>query len=215
MPHRTLKILIADDHPIVRAGIKAVLTEQTAWKICSEAENGQDLLRLAAQHQPDVAIVDYALPILNGLEAAREIQKEAPKLRTLIYTVYEDETVIRDALRAGIRGYLLKSEEDDRLVAAVSALASGKTYFSQHVADFLIGGFLNVNQAVTSQVLTAREREVVRLVAEGASNKIVAGQLGLSIKTVDAHRTAAMKKLNLRNAVDLARYAIRSKLIKP
>lgn len=215
MPHQMLKILIADDHPIVRAGIRAVLTQQTAWKICSEAENGADLLRLAALHQPDVAIVDYALPILNGLEAARQLQKEAPNTRTLIYTVCEDESVIRDALQAGIRGYMLKSEEDDMLVTAVSALASGNTYFSKRVADCLIDGFLGVNQAAMPQVLTAREREVVRLVAEGASNKIVAERLGLSIKTVDAHRTAAMKKLNLRNAADLARYAIRNKLIQP
>ncbi len=215
MPHRTLKILIADDHPIVRSGIKAVLSGQPRWKVCAEAENGTALLHLAGQHQPDVAIVDYALPVLNGLEATRRLRQATPKTRVLMYTMYEDRMLIRDALQIGVLGYLLKSEEDERLVAAVRAVASGKTYFSQLVTDCIHGEFLGADPAAAQPVLTAREREVVRFVAEGESNKIIAERLGLSIKTVDAHRTAAMKKLNLRNAVDLTRYAIRNKLVQP
>lgn len=214
MPYRPLKILVADDHPIVRAGIKAVLSTQRRWEICAEAENGTVLLELASQHQPDLAIIDYALPVLNGLEAARQLRQAALKTHVLIYTMYEDDTLIRDALQMGVRGYLLKSEEDDRLVAAVRAVGSGKTYFSQPVTDRLLGEFLGASQA-GEPVLTAREREIVQLVAQGEPNKAIAERLGLSIKTVDAHRTAAMKKLNLHNAADITRYAIRHKLVQP
>lgn len=215
MTGRVLKILIADDHPIVRAGIRAVLEVQADWCICAEAGDGGEAVRLALEHEPDVVVIDYSLPVLNGLEAARQMLRAAPKARVLIYTMHGDDMLIRDALKAGVRGYILKSEDDGKLVAGVQALAKGKTYFSQRVAECLLDEFLTGEKVVASQTLTAREREVVQLVAEGASNKAIAARWGLSIKTIDTHRTSAMKKLNLRSAVDLARYAIRHKLIEP
>lgn len=215
MYRRSSKIVIADDHPIVRAGIRALIEARSDWQVCAEAGDGDSLVRLVLDHHPDIAILDYSLPILNGLEATRQLQTAAPKVQVLIYTMHDNDMLIRDTLKAGARGYLLKSEEDDELIAAVEALTSGKTYFSQRVSECLLGEFLQGERMVASQTLTAREREVVQLVAEGESNKSIAARWSVSIKTVDTHRTSAMKKLNLRSAVDLARYAIRNKLIDP
>jgi DNA-binding NarL/FixJ family response regulator len=212
---RPLKILIADDHSIVRAGIKAVLDTRAGWEVRAEADNGEAAVNLAIENTPDVAILDYSLPILNGLEAARKIAAASKRTAVLMYTMHDDETLIKDALHAKVRGYLLKTGEDTELVAAVEALGKGKTYFSQRVAECLLEDFLSSDKVVTSQTLTQREREVVQLVAEGQSNKSIASRWGVSIKTVDSHRTSAMRKLNLRSAVDLARYAIRNRLIEP
>jgi DNA-binding NarL/FixJ family response regulator len=215
MNRQGLKILIADDHSIVRAGVKVVLETQGEWRICAEAADGLEAVRLALEHKPDIVVIDYSLPALNGMEAARQIRKALPNAQVLIYTMHDDDMLIHEALKAGARGYILKSEEDAELIAGVQALAKGKTHFSQRVAESLLGQLLNGEKAVPLQTLTAREREVVQLVAEGQSNKSIAKRWGLSIKTVDTHRTSAMKKLNLRTAVDLARYAIRNKLIEP
>lgn len=212
---RPLKILIADDHSIVRAGIRAVLDKRAEWKVCAEADNGEAAVNLAIECAPDVAILDYSLPILNGLEAARKIAAASRRTAVLMYTMHDDEALITDALHANVRGYLLKTGEDSELVAAVEALGKGKTYFSQRVTECLLENFLSGGKVVASQTLTQREREVVQLVAEGQSNKSIASRWGVSIKTVDSHRTSAMKKLNLRSAVDLARYAIRNRLIEP
>jgi len=215
MRRRELRILIADDHPIVRAGIRVVLEAQESWRLCAEATNGAEAVRLALEHQPDIVVIDYSLPVLNGVEAARQIRKAPSEAQVLIYTMHDDDMLIHEALKAGVRGYILKSEEDSELVAGVQALAKGRTHFSQRVTESLLGQFLSGEKTVALQTLTSREREVVQLVAEGQSNKAIAKRWGLSIKTVDTHRTSAMKKLNLRTAVDLARYAIRNKLIEP
>lgn len=215
MTTRPLKILIADDHSIVRAGIKAILSVRTEWEVCAEADNGEAAVQQAIAHAPDIAILDYSLPILNGLEAARKIGAATRRTAVLIYTMHDDEFLIKDALHARVRGYVLKSAEDAELIAAVNALGKGKTYFSQRVAECLLEDFLSDGKVVASQTLTQREREVVQLVAEGQSNKNIASRWGVSIKTVDSHRTSAMRKLNLRTAVDLARYAIRNRLIEP
>lgn len=215
MAMRPLKILIADDHHIIRTGIRAVLEIRPGWHVCAEADNGEEALRLTLAHLPDIAILDCSLPVLNGLESARKILAASPRTQVLMYTMHEDETLIRDALKIGARGYLLKSEEDTKLVAAVEALQRGRVYFSQRVTECLPDDFLNGDKAVASQTLTSREREVVQLVAEGESNRNIAARWGVSLKTVDSHRTSAMKKLNLRSAVDLTRYAIRNRLIEP
>jgi len=215
MQRQGVSILVADDHPIVRAGIKVVIEAQNDWRVCAEAENGREAVRLALEHKPDIALIDCALPVLNGLEAVRQIGKTLPSVQLLIYTMHDDDGLIRDALRAGVRGYLLKSEDDRELVAGIQALMKGGTYFSQRVAESLRDQMLNGAKTVSPQTLTAREREVVQLVAEGESNKAIARRWGLSVKTVDTHRTSAMRKLNLRTAVDLARYAFRNKLTEP
>lgn len=192
-----------------------MLEMQPDWDVCAEAGDGGALVQLALDHQPHIVIVDYSLPVLNGLEAVRRMRSVAPRAQVLIYTMHDDDMLIRDALKAGVRGYLLKSENDEELVAAIQALIDGKTYFSQRVSECLLEEFLNGDKVVASQTLTGREREVVQLVAEGGSNRSIAARWGVSIKTVDTHRTSAMKKLGLRSAVDLARYAIRNKLIEP
>lgn len=215
MTMRPLKILIADDHAIVRAGIKAILSTRAGWQVCAEADNGEMAVSLAMSSTPDVAILDYSLPVLNGLEAARKIGAASRRTAVLIYTMHDDEALIKDALHANVRGYLLKTGEDAELVAAVEALGKGKTYFSQRVTECLLEDFLSGGKVVASQTLTQREREVVQLVAEGQSNKNIASRWGVSMKTVDSHRTSAMRKLNLRSAVDLARYAIRNRMIEP
>lgn len=215
MGRRELKILVVDDHPIVRGGLRAVLETQPGWHVCAEAGNGEEAVRLTLEHTPDIVVIDHSLPVLNGLEAVRQVLRSLPDTRMLIYTMHDDDGLIRDALKAGARGYLLKSEDDREVVTSVRALAEGKTYFSQRVAKCLLDQLLSSEKTVASQTLTAREREVVQLVAEGESNKSIARRWGLSIKTVDTHRTSAMKKLNLRTAVDLARYAIRNRLIEP
>ncbi|MCC2687997.1 MAG: two-component system response regulator [Rhizobiaceae bacterium] len=215
MTARSLKILIADDHHIIRTGIRAILEARTGWHVCAEADNGEDAVKLVLSHLPDIAILDYSLPVLNGLEAARKVIAGSPKTQVLMYTMHEDEMLIRDALKVWARGYLLKSEDDAKLLAAVEALEKGRPYFSQRVTECLLDDFLNAEKAFASQTLTSREREVVQLVAEGQSNKNIAARWGVSMKTVDSHRTSAMKKLNLRSAVDLTRYAIRNRLIEP
>jgi DNA-binding NarL/FixJ family response regulator len=211
---RSLKILIADDHHIVRAGIKAVLEARHDWQVCAEANNGETAVKLSLEHRPDIAILDYSLPILNGLETARKMRGADPRLAVLFYTMHEDETLIRSALKVGARGYISKNDEDTNLIAAVEALQQGKTYFSHRVNEWLVEGFLQGKKVVPLQTLTAREREIVQLVAEGHSNKEIAERWGVSVKTVDSHRMSAMKKLNLRSAVGLTRYAIRNRLIE-
>jgi DNA-binding NarL/FixJ family response regulator len=211
----TVKLLVADDHAIVRRGLRALREAQAGWQVCATAENGQAAIDLAVQHRPDVAILDYSLPVLNGLEATRHIRLGSPGTEVLIYTMHNNEDVIRDVLHAGARGYLLKTEDDPEVVRAVQALLRKKPYFSPQVAETLLDTFLSGGKSVASQTLTSREREVIQLVAEGQSNRDIAERWKVSIKTVESHRTAAMRKLNLRSGVELALYAVRNKLIEP
>jgi DNA-binding NarL/FixJ family response regulator len=211
----TTKLLIADDHAIVRRGLQVLLEAQPGWEICGDADNGQGAFDLAIQHRPDVAILDYSLPVLNGLEATRRIRVACPKTEVLIYTMHNNEDVVRDVLKAGARGYLLKTEEEGELIRGVRALLRKQPYFSPRVAETLLDTFLSGDKVVTSQTLTSREREVIQLVAEGQTNRDIAERWAVSIKTVESHRTAAMRKLNLRNGVELALYAVRNKMIEP
>jgi DNA-binding NarL/FixJ family response regulator len=211
----TIKLLVADDHAIVRRGLQTLLEAQAGWQVCAEAENGQLAVDLATQHRPHVAILDYSLPGLNGLEATRHIRLASPGTEVLIYTMHNNDDLIRDVLRAGARGYLLKTEDDAEVVRAVQALLRKQPYFSPQVSETLLDTFLSGGKVVTSQTLTSREREVIQLVAEGKSNRDIAERWGVSIKTVESHRTGAMRKLNLRSGVELALYAVRNKLIEP
>ncbi|NBJ10694.1 response regulator [Microvirga arsenatis] len=211
----TIKLIVADDHSIVRRGLRLVLEAQAGWGVCAEAENGQRAVDIAVQHQPDVAILDYSLPLLNGLEATRQIRRACPKTEVLIYTMHNNEDVIRDILHAGARGYLLKTEDDAEITRAVHALLRKQPYFSPQVAQTLLDTFLSGGKTVASETLTSREREVIQLVAEGHSNRDIAERWQVSIKTVETHRTSAMRKLNLRSGVELALYAVRNKLIEP
>jgi DNA-binding NarL/FixJ family response regulator len=210
-----LRILIADDHAIVRRGLRILLEAQPHWTVCAEAQDGHEAVTLAATHQPDVAILDFSLPNLNGLEATRQICAGGYGTRTLIYTMHQDNSVIRSALKAGASGYLLKSEPDSEIIRGVQAVAANKTYFSQRVGEYLLHAFLDSTDDDPSVVLTSRELQLVQLIAQGRSNKEVAAEWGVSVKTVETHRTSAMKKLNVRSAVELTLYAVRNRLIQP
>jgi len=213
-----LRILLADDHDIVRRGLKELLEQQVGWQVCAEAANGREAVELALQHRPHVAVIDLSMPELNGLEATRRIRQSLPDTEVLIFTMHESEELIREVLGAGARGYLLKSDAVRQLIPAVESLSQKKPYFAGRVSEVVLDGFLKGGQVTlegaTSERLTSREREVVQLLAEGKSNKQIARLLDLSVKTVETHRTAAMRKLELNSLPDLVRYAIRAQIIQ-
>ena len=211
-----LRILLADDHDIVRRGIKELLEEQVGWSVCAEAANGRAAVELALVHRPQVSVLDLSMPELNGLEATRRIKDALPETEILIFSMHESEELIRDVLAAGARGYLLKSDASRQLVPAVESLARHQAFFSGRVSEVVLGGFLNPEPLKTSSTaaerLTSREREIVQLLAEGQSNKQIATKLDLSVKTVETHRTSAMRKLGLKSLPDLVRFAIRNQI---
>lgn len=215
---KTLKILIADDHELVRKGLRAVLEGQSGWTICGEAVNGRQAVELARQLKPDVMVMDVTMPELNGLEATRQILKDRPKTEVLILTMHESEQLVAEVLAAGARGYILKGDTSRLLVAAIESIAEHKPFFTGTASEVVLGGYLRPGQPARKESralprLTAREREIVQLLAEGKSNKDVAVALGISVKTVDAHRANIMHKLNLHSVTDLVRYAIRNNII--
>jgi len=213
-----LRILLADDHEIVRRGLKELLEEQAGWTVCAEAANGREAVELAVQSRPHVAILDFSMPELNGLEATRRIRQAVPNTEVLIFTMHESEELIREVLSTGARGYLLKSDAVRQLSPAVESLSQKNPYFAGRVSAVVLDGFLKGGQVTlegpTAERLTSREREVVQLLAEGKSNKQIARLLDLSVKTVETHRTAAMRKLELNSLPDLVRYAVRMQIIQ-
>jgi DNA-binding NarL/FixJ family response regulator len=213
-----LRILLADDHDIVRRGLKDLLEQQAGWQVCAEASNGREATELALQHRPQVAVIDLSMPELNGLEATRRIRQSLPATEVLVFTMHESEELIREVLSAGARGYLLKSDAVRHLIPAVESLSQKKPYFAGRVSEVVLDGFLKGGQTKpegpTAERLTSREREIVQLLAEGKSNKQIARLLDLSVKTVETHRTAAMRKLELNSLPDLVRYAVRMQIIQ-
>jgi DNA-binding NarL/FixJ family response regulator len=209
-----VRILLADDHVVVRSGLRTFLEARSDFSICGEASNGREAVDLAVRRKPDVAVLDLSLPVINGVEATRQIRKNAPATEILIFTARANEDLVREALYAGARGYLLKSEADDQIIRAIESLARHHAYFSGLVSESLLGTLAQPAEPGRSR-LTAREREVVRFVAEGNSSKAIASMLGISLKTVGTHRAAAMRKINVRSVADLVRYAVRTKLIEP
>jgi DNA-binding NarL/FixJ family response regulator len=212
----TIRILLADDHMVVRRGLRALLETRSDFSVCAEAGDGKVAVELALLHSPDVAILDISLPILNGIDAAFQIRKSTPGTQILIFTMHDSESVIHEALRAGARGYLLKYEGDEQLIDAVEALSRRRTFFSGRVSEMLLDAVL-LDKGSKHQVshLTSREREIVQLIAEGGSNKKIATALGISVKTVETHRSASMRKLKVHSTAELVRYAMRNKIIQP
>jgi DNA-binding NarL/FixJ family response regulator len=213
-----MQILIADDHELVRKGLRTVLENQPGWKICGEAVNGRQVVDLARQLRPDVIVLDITMPELNGLEATRQIRKALPKAEVLILTMHESEELVSEVLAAGARGYILKADTSRLLVSAVESLSQHQPFFTGKVLELLLANRLKPGAAAKGTdrilaVLTAREREIVQLLAEGRNNKEVAVALGVSVKTVDAHRANVMHKLHLHSVADLVRYAIRNQII--
>jgi DNA-binding NarL/FixJ family response regulator len=217
-----LRILIADDHEVARRGIRSLLESHSGWEVCAEAKDGRDAVELAASTSPDLVLLDIGMPNLNGLEAARQILATTPNVAILILTMHDSDNVIREVLRAGARGFLLKSDAGRDLVAAVEALESQKTFFTPRVSQMVLDGFLNrekkrseIEDVVnpSGDLLTAREREVIQLLAEGRTSKEVAVTLNLSVKTAETHRTNLMRKLGLHSVADLTRYAVRNGIV--
>lgn len=212
-----LRILLADDHDVVRHGLRALLETHEGWQICGEALSGREAVEMAEALQPDIAILDISMPSLNGLDATRIIRRSSPGTEILIFTMHENEQLIREVLAAGAKGYLLKSDAGHSVVAAVEALAAHQPYFNWKVSETILDGFLRAASPTAAggkeqEPLTTREREIVQLLAEGLSNKEVAKRLDLSVKTVETHRSSAMRKLDAHSVVGLVRYAVRNKL---
>jgi DNA-binding NarL/FixJ family response regulator len=211
---KSLRILLADDHEMVRQGLRALIEEQRGWEVCGEARTGREAVDKAGELKPDVVIMDFTMPELNGMEATRQIHAALPRTQVLILTMHESEELVREVLAAGARGYMLKSDAGRALVDAIQALADNKPYFTSKVSALVLQGYLNPTTRV-NPTLTPREREIVQLVAEGKSTKEVADKLNISPKTAETHRTNIMRKLNLHSVSGLVRYAIRNRLVEP
>lgn len=223
-----LRILIADDHEVARRGIRAVLENHADWEVCGEARDGREAVDLAASLKPDLVLLDIGMPNLNGLEASRQILAVLPDVPILILTMHDTDNVVREVLRAGARGFLLKSDAGRDLVSAVEALQSQRTFFTTKVSQMVLNGFLNrdiqsdtvathADAALAHssyELLTSREREVIQLLAEGKTSKEVAVTLHLSVKTAETHRTNLMRKLGLHSVADLTRYAVRNGIVQ-
>jgi DNA-binding NarL/FixJ family response regulator len=212
-----LRILVADDHEIVRHGIRALVTAHPGWEVCAEATNGREAVDKTAETKPDIVILDIGMPSLNGLNATRQILQANPQTKVLILTMYESDQVVREVLAAGARGYLLKSDAGRDLSTAIEALQRNKTFFTSRVADMVLETFRKGEskpEGALKDVLTAREREVVQLLAEGKSTKEVAVLLGLSVKTAETHRSNIMRKLNIHSVSELVLYAVRNNIVQ-
>ena len=217
----TLRLLVADDHDVVRKGVRTLLEEQPGWEVAAEASDGREAVEKAKLVQPDVTILDLSMPELNGLEAAREILKSV-STKVLILTMYDSDPLIRQTLEAGARGYLLKSDAGRDLVSAVDALRRNKTFFTPKVAQMVLEGYLGRptkeneedNGRKNGLRLTARQKQILQLLAEGKSSKEVAVALNISVKTAETHRANIMRRLDCHSVTELVRYAIRNHIIE-
>jgi DNA-binding NarL/FixJ family response regulator len=209
------RFLIADDHEVVRSGLRAILEARTNWVVCAEATNGQQVVELGLKIQPDLAILDYSMPTLSGLEAGRRLRSGNPSIEVLLLTMHEADDLLPDALGAGIHGILFKSDARTHLISAIEALLEGQPYFSGPLVRRLLSVYETQLGQDYKDVLTARERDVVKLIADGHTNKAIGANLKISIKTVETHRASVMRKLGLSSTAELVRYAIRKRLITP
>lgn len=208
------RVLIADHHPLMRHGVRSILETEEAWKIVGEAPEGREALRLARETKPDIAILELSLPQMNGVELTRAIKAEIPKTEVLIYTRHDRENIVSDVLRAGARSVVLKSDRGKDLLAGVEALARRQCYFSSCISERLLQNFLVLHEDDECP-LTHRERETLQLIVEGQSNKQAAHTMGVSVKTLETHRSSVMRKLKLTTTAELVRYAVRHHIILP
>ena len=207
------RVLLADDHALIRQGLKALLEKQGFQVVC-EASNGQEALRSVEKTQPDVAIVDISMPVLNGVDTARELKKSAPKTKVILLTQHDEDQYVTEALCAGVKGYVLKRQAAEDLVHAIQEVCRGSVYLSPNISRAVVDAYLSKN-FVSSDSLSGRERQVLQLVGEGKSTKDIAVHLGISVKTAESHRARLMKKLDIHETASLVRYAIRRGLIQP
>jgi DNA-binding NarL/FixJ family response regulator len=207
------RVLLADDHSVIRQGLRALL-EKKGFQVIAEASDGQEALRSVEKNQPEVAIVDISMPILNGVDTARELKKLSPKTKVVLLTQHDEDQYVTEALRAGVKGYVLKSQAADDLVQAIREVCRGSVYLSPNISRVVIDAYLS-NSPVEGHALSGRERQVLQLVGEGKSTKDIAVHLGISVKTAESHRARLMKKLDIHETASLVRYAIRHGLIEP
>ena len=213
---KKLRILLADDHEVVRGGARGLIEKEAGWEVCGEADDGRKAVALAEKLKPDVVVMDIGMPGLNGIDAARQIKRALPMTELLVFTGEESDQLIHEVFAAGVRSYILKRDISRHLIEAIRALAQHKHYFTNHISDVVFARYLDGASGAgkdKTEGLTPREREIVQLLAEGKSNKETASVLGISIKTVETHRATTMHKLRLESFADLVRYAIRNKII--
>jgi DNA-binding NarL/FixJ family response regulator len=207
-----IRVLLADDHAMVRQGLKALLEQQGVQVIC-EAADGEETLRLAMKFRPDVAILDISMPVLNGIDAAREMKRAQADTKVLLLTQHTEDEYVTEALRAGVHGYVLKNQAAEDLLHALNEVSQGRTYISPSIAGTVVGAYLSKKQGMTDP-LSSRERQVLQFVGEGRSTKEIAEQMQISVKTVESHRTRLMRKLKIHGTASLVRYAIRRGMIQ-
>jgi DNA-binding NarL/FixJ family response regulator len=207
------QILIADDHEVVRSGLRAIIATRADWVVCAEAADGRDAVALALKVKPDIAIVDYSMPVMSGLEVSRRVKSHQLPTEVLIITMHESEEILTEVLLAGVRGFLLKSDARGHLIAAVEALLDHRPYFTSILLEKLLHDYLLSKKEKSKVALSSREQSVVQLIAEGHTNKSVGAVLRLSVKTVETHRASAMRKLGISSTAELVRFAIRTKLV--
>ena len=213
---KSYRILIADDHEVVRRGIRALIESHPGWEVCGEAQDGREALEQAREVKPDLILLDVGMPNLNGLEAARQILGSCTATQILILTMHYSPQLVREILAVGARGFLLKSDAGRDLLTAVEAVQNHRTFFTSQVTEIMVDGYLNPGQTEKPSRgnLTPREREVLQLLAEGKTSKEVAVALNLSVKTAETHRTNIMRKLDLHSVADLTRYAVRNGIVQ-
>lgn len=213
------RLLIADDHPMVRLGLRHLLEDQPNWQVVAEAQDGREAVAKARQTKPDVAVLDIAMPEMTGFEAAARIAFEIPQTKTLILSMHQTDAIYKRALDAGARGYILKSDSPRDLIAAVQAVRSNKTFFTPNISRLIADGFLSSRRTASADSsvcsLSPRQREVVQLIAEGKDNYEIAAALNISMRTAETHRANVMRRLNIHSISEIVRYAVRNEVIKP
>jgi len=207
-----VRVLLADDHEIVRQGLR-ILLEREGFQVVGEASNGHEAVKLCEANHPEVAVLDLSMPLLNGVDAAREIMKSNPRTKVVLLTMHTEDHLILESLRAGVTGYVLKTKAASELVQALHAVRRGEMFLTQSISRTIVQAFLQ-NTPVPGSPISDRERQVLQLVAEGKTTKEIASLLGISVKTAESHRSNLMEKLNIHDTAGLVRYAIRIKLIE-
>jgi two-component system response regulator NreC len=208
-----IRVVLADDHVLVRQSLRSLL-EREGFQVVGEASDGQEAIRRVDAMQPDIAVMDISMPMLNGVDVARELRRSSPKTKSILLTQHDEDQYIFEALEAGVKGYVLKSQAASDLVQAIKQISRGQTYLSPGVSAAVMEAFRSKSER-RRDPLTARERQVLQLIAEGKSTKDVASLLGISVKTAESHRTTLMKKLNIHETASLVRYAVRRGIVQP
>ncbi len=209
-----MRILIADDHAVLRTGLRALIETRPGWEVVAEAQDGLEAIRATEETKPDLVVLDYAMPIINGLEVARQLRTRPRRPEILLFTMHDDDAVLREAVLAGVRGYLLKSDAQGHLLEALETLARHEAYISGQVSGTLLDAVLKPGKLQDGSPLTVRERTVVQLIAEGRTSREICPILNIGIKTVETHRASAMRKIGAASTADIVRYAIHHRMVK-